>query len=44
MQQIFGQKCRTLRKVKGIKQETIADQLGVSVQAVSKWECGVSHN
>ena len=43
MQQIFGQKCRTLRKVKGIKQETIADQLGVSVQAVSKWECGLCY-
>ena len=34
----FGQKLQTLRKEKGISQEKLADRLGVSRQAVSKWE------
>lgn len=32
----------SLRKNKGISQETIAEQMNVSRQAVSKWETGVS--
>lgn len=34
----LGEKIRTLRKQKGISQEVLAQYLGVSFQAVSKWE------
>lgn len=38
----MGEKIRTLRKQKNISQEVLAQFLGVSFQAVSKWESGVA--
>ena len=34
----LGEKIRTLRKQRGLSQEVLAEHLGVSFQAVSKWE------
>lgn len=39
----FSQKIRALRKDKGLTQEQLAQELGLSVQAVSKWECAASY-
>lgn len=38
----MGEKIKQLRKRKGISQETLAQVLGVSYQAVSKWETGTT--
>ena len=38
----FGQRLADARKTKNISQEALADALGVSRQAVSKWETGES--
>lgn len=38
----LGEKIRTLRKQKNISQEVLAGSLGVSFQAVSKWETGAA--
>ena len=38
----LGNRLSDLRKKKGLSQEQLADQLGVSRQAISKWECGES--
>ena len=35
-------KIQELRKKAGLSQEALASQLGISRQAVSKWESGVS--
>lgn len=38
----IGERIKLLRKQKGMTQEKLAEQLCVSYQAVSKWECGLS--
>ena len=38
--EIIGKKIASMRKEKGIKQEELANCVGVSTQAVSKWENG----
>jgi len=40
--QILSERILSLRKEKGLTQEALAQQLGVSFQAVSKWENGQS--
>ena len=42
MDTTIGKRIAGLRKDKGLKQEALADMLGVSRQAVSKWENGAS--
>ena len=44
MEMKFNEKLQKLRKDKGTSQEALADELGVSRQAVSKWENGVSQS
>lgn len=41
---MFEQRLYRLRKERGISQEELADIVGVSRQAVQKWESGVSHS
>lgn len=38
----IADRIQNLRKTKGISQEELADKIGVSRQAVSKWESGDS--
>ena len=40
----LSEKIMYYRKRAGMNQEMLADRLGVSRQAVSKWETGVSHS
>ena len=42
--QSTGRKISEQRKKLGLTQEQLAEKVGVSAQAVSKWENGVSHN
>ena len=42
MEMKFNEKLQKLRKENGMSQEALADELGVSRQAVSKWENGGS--
>jgi len=39
-QKSFGEKLRNHRKNLGMTQEEVAEKIGVSAQAVSKWEAG----
>ena len=36
----FGEQLRRAREEKGMTQQTLAEQLFVSRQSVSRWECG----
>ncbi len=38
-----GSRIAELRRAKQLKQDELAEKLGVSAQAVSKWENEVSH-
>ena len=40
----FAENVKMLRKQAGMAQEQLAEKLGVSRQAVTKWETGVSHS
>ena len=42
MQLNTGEKIKLLRKEKNISQEVLAQYLGVTFQAVSKWETGAA--
>ena len=39
----FSQRFKELRKSKNLSQETVAEKLGITSQAVSKWECSLSY-
>ena len=39
----FKNKLQNIRKEKGLSQESIAERIGVSRQAVAKWETGQSY-
>lgn len=39
----FQEQLQTLRKAKGLSQEKLAEFLGISRQAVAKWEVGQSY-
>ena len=36
----FGKRIAILRRKTGLSQTALAEKLGVTSQAVSKWECG----
>lgn len=40
----FAERFTRLRQDRGYTQQKIAEKLGVTPQAVSKWENGVSHS
>ena len=40
----MAENIKTYRNKRGLNQYEFAEKLGISPQAVSKWECGVSHS
>lgn len=43
MKETFSNNLKQYRKQKQLSQEQLAEQLGITTQAVSKWECGLSY-
>ncbi|WP_334305322.1 helix-turn-helix transcriptional regulator [uncultured Acetatifactor sp.] len=41
---MVSENLKTFRRERGNTQEELSNHLGISVQAVSKWERGVSHS
>lgn len=39
----FGEKIKHIREEKGMTQQTLAEKLYVTRQAVSRWECGARY-
>ena len=39
----FGEKVKKIREEKGMTQQTMAEHLYVTRQAVSRWECGARY-
>lgn len=44
MKETMGQIIRRLRKERNLTQDELAEQLGVTFQAISKWENDISHS
>ena len=44
MELMIGEKLKKLRRTRDLTQEEVATHLGISYQAISKWERGVSHS
>ena len=44
MNMSIAERLQELRKQSGYSQEQVAEMLGISRQAISKWEGGVSHS
>ena len=44
MKHAFSDRLRFCRRQQGLTQEQLAEAMGVSVAAVSKWELGVSQS
>lgn len=43
MKEVFAENLRRLRTAKAMTQEQAAEQLGVSAQSISRWECGTTY-
>ena len=44
MEETLGKRIARKRKALGLTQDLLAEQLGITAQAVSKWENEVSHS
>ena len=42
MELSIGTKIKNLRRKRGMTQEQLAEFVGISFQAISKWECGIA--